>query len=231
MSIIRTLIPNVQDVDQIDFAATFGQSLALACRCMTGNCFYSNTTTRLNNFFHLVGKSVGIDVSGVSKLSLVNVDQYLLISATSTADFLQSLPGHDLETLMDRFRANFVISGPVEPFQEDGWRKLRIGSNVFEVRSLESGIIIMIFFFLKHFISVQHHSINTNHNPSSESHLISSTVLSVSVSVKRHHNRVVFVSQNMPAYFVKNVSDLYTTALQVFACTLIKAFPKRNTIW
>ncbi|XP_071826012.1 molybdenum cofactor sulfurase-like [Apostichopus japonicus] len=77
-----------------------------------------------------------IDVSGVSKLSLVNVDQYLLISATSTADFLQSLPGHDLETLMDRFRANFVISGPLEPFQEDGWRKLRIGSNVFEVTDL-----------------------------------------------------------------------------------------------
>lgn len=179
-------------------------------------------------FFNLVGKSVGIDVSGVSKLSLVNVDQYLLISATSTADFLQSLPGHDLETLMDRFRANFVISGPLEPFQEDGWRKLRIGSNVFEASTVESGIIMMIFFF-KHFISV-HHSINTNHNPSSESHLISSTVLSVSVSVKRHHNRVVFVSQNMPAYFVRNVSDLYTTALD-FCLHTDQAFPKHNTIW
>lgn len=34
----------------------------------------------------------------------------------------------------------------------------------------------------------------------------------------------------MPAYFVRNVSDLYTTALD-FCLHTDQAFPKHNTIW
>ncbi|XP_048367698.1 molybdenum cofactor sulfurase isoform X2 [Sphaerodactylus townsendi] len=72
-----------------------------------------------------------------SSLSLVNEAQYLLINQTSvlqlsdhiTARLGESLP---LQKLIHRFRANIVISTN-EPFEEDKWDNIAIGSLHFKV--------------------------------------------------------------------------------------------------
>ncbi|KAJ8036017.1 Molybdenum cofactor sulfurase [Holothuria leucospilota] len=73
------------------------------------------------------------EMRGASKMSLANSDQYLLISTQSSQDLLSCLPGHQLDNLMDRFRANFIISGETEAYEEDTWKRIRIGENVFQV--------------------------------------------------------------------------------------------------
>ncbi len=57
---------------------------------------------------------------------------FLLISAASLQDLNARL---ETPILMNRFRPNFVVSG-CEPFAEDTWRKIRIGSVVFHLVKL-----------------------------------------------------------------------------------------------
>ncbi|KAL8165840.1 UNVERIFIED_CONTAM: hypothetical protein K2H54_055549 [Gekko kuhli] len=74
-----------------------------------------------------------------ASLSLVNEAQYLLINQTSvfqlsdqiTARLGESLP---LQKLIHRFRANIVISTN-EPFEEDKWDEVAVGSLRFKVQN------------------------------------------------------------------------------------------------
>nr|XP_056713238.1 molybdenum cofactor sulfurase [Euleptes europaea] len=79
----------------------------------------------------------GMALVTAASLSLVNEAQYLLINRTSvlqlsdqiTARLGESLP---LQKLIHRFRANIVISTN-EPFEEDKWDEISIGSLRFKV--------------------------------------------------------------------------------------------------
>lgn len=63
---------------------------------------------------------------------------YLLISEASLEDLNSRL---DTALPMNRFRPNFVVSG-CEPFAEDGWKKIRIGSVVFDLVKLCSRCVV-----------------------------------------------------------------------------------------
>ncbi|KAI4888314.1 hypothetical protein NFI96_017613 [Prochilodus magdalenae] len=75
-------------------------------------------------------------------LSLVNEAQFLLINRASVALLLdhiankqessQNGTSFDMLQLIQRFRANLIISG-LEPFEEDNWSDLKIGGAVFQV--------------------------------------------------------------------------------------------------
>lgn len=66
---------------------------------------------------------------GYKQLSLVDVAPFLLMSETSLADLNTRLPE---PVSMQRFRPNIVIRGAA-PYAEDYWRRIRIGSCVFEI--------------------------------------------------------------------------------------------------
>ncbi|XP_016368058.1 molybdenum cofactor sulfurase-like [Sinocyclocheilus rhinocerous] len=79
---------------------------------------------------------------GATALSLVNEAQFLLINRASVSflqehianryDSVNEGTWHDMEQLIQRFRANLVISGQ-EAFSEDGWSHLTIGDTQFQV--------------------------------------------------------------------------------------------------
>lgn len=73
-------------------------------------------------------------------LSLANEAQYLLLSRSSLKQLLATVTGSqlvlDLAGLASRFRANFVVddsSSEMEPYSEDRWKEVRIGSHLFQV--------------------------------------------------------------------------------------------------
>ncbi|RZF34799.1 hypothetical protein LSTR_LSTR007851 [Laodelphax striatellus] len=77
------------------------------------------------------------DSSEKALLSLSNQSQYLLVNKASI-DWLSNLlpEGSDCEkeSMVDRFRANFVLDGPqLEPFIEQSWKAVRIGNILFKV--------------------------------------------------------------------------------------------------
>jgi len=67
------------------------------------------------------------NVHGDDVVSFADGYPFFLLSEGSLAD-LNSRLGQPVP--MTRFRPNFVVSG-TEPFAEDGWRKLKIGKNMF----------------------------------------------------------------------------------------------------
>uniref|UniRef100_A0A8C2KCT5 Molybdenum cofactor sulfurase n=1 Tax=Cyprinus carpio TaxID=7962 RepID=A0A8C2KCT5_CYPCA len=83
----------------------------------------------------------GKENCGPTALSLVNEAQFLLINRASVsflhehiADRYSHNEGtwHDMEQLIQRFRANLVISGP-QAFAEDDWSHLTVGDTQFQV--------------------------------------------------------------------------------------------------
>ncbi|MDW7695373.1 MOSC domain-containing protein [Flammeovirgaceae bacterium SG7u.111] len=66
---------------------------------------------------------------GEKLVSFADGFPFLLISEASLADLNSRL---DTPVGMERFRPNIVVSGG-EAFQEDGWKKIRIGEAVFSV--------------------------------------------------------------------------------------------------
>lgn len=76
------------------------------------------------------------DTENVSKLSLANESQYLLICRQSVEDLQHRIqqseekPNFELENLLNRFRANVVVGGGLA-FEEDGWATVKIGNNKF----------------------------------------------------------------------------------------------------
>ncbi|CAC5406878.1 ABA3 [Mytilus coruscus] len=76
------------------------------------------------------------DTENVSKLSLANESQYLLICRQSVEDLQQRIqqneeyPNFELENLLNRFRANIIIGGGLS-FEEDSWATVFIGNNKF----------------------------------------------------------------------------------------------------
>ncbi|KAF7824910.1 molybdenum cofactor sulfurase isoform X1 [Senna tora] len=73
-----------------------------------------------------------------SKLNFANEAQFLLVSEESVLDLNDRLSSHvqkglsgaAIQVSPSRFRPNLVVSGG-RPYDEDGWRKLRIGNNYF----------------------------------------------------------------------------------------------------
>ncbi|XP_028801683.1 molybdenum cofactor sulfurase isoform X1 [Neltuma alba] len=73
-----------------------------------------------------------------SKLNFANEAQFLLVSEESVLDlnnrlspYVQKSPcGEDMQVTPSRFRPNLVVSGG-RPYDEDGWRSLRIGNHYF----------------------------------------------------------------------------------------------------
>nr|XP_055026069.1 molybdenum cofactor sulfurase isoform X1 [Misgurnus anguillicaudatus] len=78
----------------------------------------------------------------LAALSLVNEAQFLLINRASVSVLQQHIDNRqeneskdmrlDMEQLVQRFRANIVVSGQ-EPFVEEGWSHLTIGTTKFKV--------------------------------------------------------------------------------------------------
>ena len=74
-------------------------------------------------------------------LSLANEAQYLLLSQGSLEQLLKEMretrtdwTAMDSCQLASRFRANFVVSGEdMEPYEEENWKKIRIGYHLFLV--------------------------------------------------------------------------------------------------
>ncbi|KAK6293426.1 hypothetical protein J4Q44_G00357520 [Coregonus suidteri] len=122
----------VQTVDCGDEAASWlSEFLGQPCRLIMQS----------PDFIRNMKKSHEKEVSSTA-LSLVNEAQYLMINHASV-DLLQrhitsrqeSSDDHqplDIQQLIGRFRANLVISG-LEPFEEDDWSHLIIGSTHFQV--------------------------------------------------------------------------------------------------
>ncbi|XP_045209996.2 molybdenum cofactor sulfurase-like [Mercenaria mercenaria] len=77
-----------------------------------------------------------LTVEDKSRLSLANESQYLLISRDSVAALHQkildrreegdTLESFNIDNLVDRFRANLIVSG-CDPFEEEGWKSIQIG--------------------------------------------------------------------------------------------------------
>ncbi|XP_064644455.1 molybdenum cofactor sulfurase-like [Lineus longissimus] len=80
------------------------------------------------------------DTDGSSRLSFTNESQFLLVNETSSERLLAMMQNGsptqskdrdtDTRNLIDRFRANFVISG-ADAFEEDAWSKITIGEHNF----------------------------------------------------------------------------------------------------
>ncbi|KAG2761835.1 Molybdenum cofactor sulfurase [Phytophthora cactorum] len=68
-------------------------------------------------------------------IGFANQAQYLLISRQSIAHFNAVLGSVDssISISEDAFRANLIVDGCAESFEEDKWRHIRIGSTAFEV--------------------------------------------------------------------------------------------------
>lgn len=68
-------------------------------------------------------------------LSFASQSQYLLINLSSIKWLANEIPKNsecNRDTMLDRFRSNFVIDG-CEPFEEIKWKTLKIGKLRFEV--------------------------------------------------------------------------------------------------
>uniref|UniRef100_A0A671LTN2 Molybdenum cofactor sulfurase n=1 Tax=Sinocyclocheilus anshuiensis TaxID=1608454 RepID=A0A671LTN2_9TELE len=81
----------------------------------------------------------GTENFGPTALSLVNEAQFLLINRASVSFLQEHIANsenegtwHDMEQLIQRFRANLVISGQ-EAFAEDDWSHLTVGDTPFQV--------------------------------------------------------------------------------------------------
>ncbi|CEG43365.1 molybdenum cofactor sulfurase [Plasmopara halstedii] len=68
-------------------------------------------------------------------IGFANQAQYLLISRQSIAHFDTKLSAIDraLHINEDAFRANLIVDGCLEPFEEDTWKRVRIGRTTFDV--------------------------------------------------------------------------------------------------
>ncbi|KAH0560402.1 molybdenum cofactor sulfurase 3 [Cotesia glomerata] len=69
------------------------------------------------------------------ELSFSSQAQYLLVNSASVQWLVDQLPGDsdcDKNTVLDRFRGNFVVDG-AEAFEEIEWKKVSIGKHSFEV--------------------------------------------------------------------------------------------------
>ncbi|KMT00618.1 hypothetical protein BVRB_9g219130 [Beta vulgaris subsp. vulgaris] len=119
----------VQCYDQ-EVNSWFSNAIARPCilwRSSASNCYLKNQ------------ESTGMCRDMGSSLSFVNEAQFLLISEASVLDLnnrlrsktSQSLQAQVPQVSAMRFRPNLVISGG-EPYAEDQWRRIRIGSKYFE---------------------------------------------------------------------------------------------------
>jgi uncharacterized protein YcbX len=66
------------------------------------------------------------------ELNLSDFGQVLIASTASLADLNDRL---DHEIPMERFRPNIVVDGSQEPWAEDGWKRIRVGTQEFEMLS------------------------------------------------------------------------------------------------
>ena len=73
-------------------------------------------------------------------LSLANEAQYLVLSQSSVEQLLGEICRNQpewsvvtVEELALRFRPNFVVGGELEPYAEERWTEVRIGSHMFQV--------------------------------------------------------------------------------------------------
>ncbi|KAJ3045695.1 hypothetical protein HDV00_007821 [Rhizophlyctis rosea] len=68
-------------------------------------------------------------------VGFANESQYLVISRPSIRHLSGLIPGQMGELDVTRFRANIVVDGDLEPYEEDGWkgRRLGIGEGEFQV--------------------------------------------------------------------------------------------------
>ena len=69
------------------------------------------------------------DILGNSIVSFADGYPFLIISQESLDDLNSKL---EQKILMNRFRPNIVVSGGI-PFQEDTWKKINIGDNIFHI--------------------------------------------------------------------------------------------------
>lgn len=96
----------------------FSEYLGLSCQLV----YMPDRSTRL------VDAKYAIDPD-LDQVGFADGYPFLLISAASLQDLNDRL---ESPIPMNRFRPNFVVSG-CEPFAEDGWRQIRIGSIVFHL--------------------------------------------------------------------------------------------------
>ncbi|KAK1934443.1 Molybdenum cofactor sulfurase [Phytophthora citrophthora] len=73
--------------------------------------------------------------SSTASIGFANQAQYLLVSRQSIAHFNEVLNSVDssMNISEDAFRANFIVDGCSESFEEDKWKRLRIGDVTFDV--------------------------------------------------------------------------------------------------
>ena len=122
--------PRVQGVDCGEEAAKWlEQVLGKKCRLIRQNP-QQNRQSRVTH--HPSGKRPPL-------LSLANEAQYLVLTQGSLKQLLRAIgpdraAGLDIETLALRFRANFVVGGgDLEPYAEERWTEIKIGSHCFKV--------------------------------------------------------------------------------------------------
>lgn len=70
---------------------------------------------------------LGSAISQTPEITFADCAPYLVVSATSLDDVSSKLPPAEPMDVT-KFRPNIVLSGPVEPWDEDYWRTVRIGS-------------------------------------------------------------------------------------------------------
>lgn len=107
------------EVEEFDDSVNlkFSEYLDVACRLL----YMSDSDTRL------VSKEYAIREG--DRVSFADGYPFLLIGEGS----LQDLNSHlESQVPMNRFRPNFVVKG-TEPFAEDTWKKIRIGSTIFHL--------------------------------------------------------------------------------------------------
>ncbi len=91
-----------------------------------------------------------------SQVSLANESPYLLLNRSSCRALKENIQEHaagekellDIDNLLGRFRSNFIIDHAIS-FEEDKWKKLQIGQQVFMVGIIFALLFIVIigFFF------------------------------------------------------------------------------------
>uniref|UniRef100_A0A1B6ED13 MOSC domain-containing protein n=1 Tax=Clastoptera arizonana TaxID=38151 RepID=A0A1B6ED13_9HEMI len=70
------------------------------------------------------------------KLSLANQAQFLIITEASVgwlADQIQDTSSCSKESMLHRFRSNFVVQGKITAFGEQNWSQVHVGNNEFKV--------------------------------------------------------------------------------------------------
>ncbi|KAI9923075.1 hypothetical protein PsorP6_001225 [Peronosclerospora sorghi] len=112
-------------------------SLCLGRRCSLVRISNNHVRTSQSTHSKLDPKEAtrGAKDSKASSIGFANQAPFLLISRQSIAHFNSVLADVDktLSFSEDAFRANFIVDGCAESFEEDKWHHVRIGVGVFDV--------------------------------------------------------------------------------------------------